>query len=88
MVTSLAPLTAVRVTHRDAVAIAVVLMDCTTTTHTGFLNPRAQRPKGEDVFNGIAWDASTNTLYLTGKLWNNLYKLRLHGDALDPPLRH
>ncbi|ELP88168.1 hypothetical protein EIN_223910 [Entamoeba invadens IP1] len=32
------------------------------------------RNKGEDVFNGIAYDESKNRLLLTGKLWDSLFE--------------
>ncbi|KAG5186005.1 glutamine cyclotransferase [Tribonema minus] len=45
------------------------------------LYPRAQRAheltSHEAVLNGIAYDAQEDVLYLTGKLWPRLYKVRL-----------
>ncbi|MFT4875080.1 glutaminyl-peptide cyclotransferase [Congregibacter sp.] len=43
----------------------------------GLLDP-AEREPGTDVLNGIAWDAKNNALWVTGKRWPWLYKLRLH----------
>lgn len=31
----------------------------------------------EDVLNGIAWDAAGKRLFVTGKLWDTLYEIRL-----------
>jgi len=31
----------------------------------------------ENVLNGVAWDSSTETLWVTGKRWPHLYQLRL-----------
>lgn len=32
-----------------------------------------------DVLNGIAYDASTDSLYITGKLWPNIYQIEILG---------
>lgn len=34
--------------------------------------------KGIDVLNGIAWDSEEKRLFVTGKLWPNLYEIQLH----------
>jgi glutamine cyclotransferase len=39
--------------------------------------PRAQRPYGTDVFNGISLGPMPGTLLVTGKLWPQLYVVRL-----------
>lgn len=44
--------------------------------------PVDDRPPGTDVLNGIAWDASTGHLLVTGKRWPWMYELRLV--ARDP----
>lgn len=31
----------------------------------------------ENVLNGVAWDSSTDTLWVTGKHWQNLYQLQI-----------
>jgi len=31
----------------------------------------------DDVLNGIAWDASTERLFVTGKLWSQLYEIKV-----------
>jgi glutaminyl-peptide cyclotransferase len=36
----------------------------------------AQR-QGDDVLNGIAYDAAGNRLFVTGKLWSRLYEIRV-----------
>jgi len=33
--------------------------------------------KGEDVLNGIAYDAGGNRLFVTGKLWSRLYEIKI-----------
>jgi glutaminyl-peptide cyclotransferase len=33
--------------------------------------------QGEDVLNGIAYDAAGNRLFVTGKLWSRLYEIRV-----------
>jgi glutamine cyclotransferase len=43
---------------------------------TGLLAPH-ERHGTEDVANGIAYDASADRLFLTGKLWPRLYEVRL-----------
>jgi glutamine cyclotransferase len=30
-----------------------------------------------DVFNGIAYDAATKRIFVTGKLWNKLFEVEL-----------
>jgi glutaminyl-peptide cyclotransferase len=37
----------------------------------------AQVRQGEDVLNGIAYDAAANRLFVTGKLWSRLYEIRV-----------
>lgn len=39
--------------------------------------PRASRPYGADVFNGISLGPQPGTLVVTGKLWPSLYVIRL-----------
>lgn len=43
------------------------------------LLPQRQRREEEDVLNGIAYDASDNTLLVTGKRWRYLWRIRLLG---------
>ena len=40
------------------------------------LRPR-QGPAGDDVLNGIAYDAAGDRLFVTGKLWPRLFEIRL-----------
>jgi glutamine cyclotransferase len=43
---------------------------------TGILAP-ADRTGQEDVLNGIAYDAKTDRLFVTGKRWPKLFEIRL-----------
>lgn len=43
---------------------------------TGLL-PAADRDGTEDVLNGIAYDATTNRLFVTGKLWPKLFQIEV-----------
>jgi glutaminyl-peptide cyclotransferase len=43
---------------------------------TGILSP-ADRVQPVDVLNGIAYDARTDRLFVTGKLWPKLFEIRL-----------
>jgi glutamine cyclotransferase len=45
---------------------------------TGILSP-ADRTGSEDVLNGIAYDAATDKLYVTGKNYAKLYQITLKG---------
>ncbi|XES77886.1 MAG: glutaminyl-peptide cyclotransferase [Candidatus Bathyarchaeia archaeon] len=38
---------------------------------------KANRSKGEDVLNGIAYDAANDRLFVTGKFWSRLYEVKL-----------
>lgn len=42
----------------------------------GLLDP-ADRAPGTDVLNGVAWDAEAKALWVTGKRWPWLYRVRL-----------
>jgi glutamine cyclotransferase len=35
------------------------------------------RLQGADVLNGIAYDAERNRLFVTGKLWPKLFKIKI-----------
>jgi glutamine cyclotransferase len=39
--------------------------------------PTSDRPRGTDVFNGISVSEDPNVLYVTGKKWNRMYKVKL-----------
>jgi glutamine cyclotransferase len=43
---------------------------------TGLLNP-ADRTSETDVLNGIAYDAKTDRLFVTGKNWPKLFEIKL-----------
>lgn len=50
----------------------------------GFINlhdllPAAERHGGEDVLNGIAYDAATGELLVTGKLWPRMFRVAVDG---------
>lgn len=44
---------------------------------TGILSPVYKLDDPEAVLNGIAFDAKNNRLFVTGKLWPNLYEIEL-----------
>lgn len=41
------------------------------------LLPSEERSGNEDVLNGIAYDAATDRVFVTGKLWPKLYEIRV-----------
>lgn len=43
---------------------------------SGLLSPR-DAGRGVDVFNGIAWDAAGDRLFVTGKLWPRLFEVKI-----------
>lgn len=43
----------------------------------GALFPQALRGQGVDVFNGIAYDAQSDTWLVTGKYWPRIYRVKL-----------
>lgn len=43
----------------------------------GLLARHGDYTRGTDVLNGIAYDAETGRLFVTGKLWPNLFEIRL-----------
>lgn len=49
----------------------------------GLLDPGDRRPD-TDVLNGIAWDASAQALWVTGKRWPWLYKIELVEFSAEP----
>lgn len=44
---------------------------------TGILTPEDQGNRGVDVLNGIAYDASSRRIFVTGKYWPTLYEIRV-----------
>ena len=61
----------------------IARIDPTTGRVTGLIDlsviyPRAMRPRGADVLNGIARDPLTNTVWVTGKRWPVMF-------AIAPP---
>ncbi len=59
----------------------IVIIDPQTGRVTGRVDMRGLLSEQErarvDVLNGIAWDARTNRLFVTGKLWPRLFEIRL-----------
>lgn len=50
---------------------------------TGLLSHADREATGVDVLNGIAYDAKTDRLFVTGKYWPNVFEIRLVAPA--PP---
>lgn len=44
---------------------------------SGILPEAEQHPDGIDVLNGIAYDAATDRIFVTGKLWPKLFEIRI-----------
>jgi glutamine cyclotransferase len=58
----------------------IVRIEAKTGRVTSYLDCRAlfsPSPGGEDVLNGIAYDALTSRIFVTGKLWPKMFALRL-----------
>ena len=56
------------------------LIDLTSGAVTGWIDLTGLLPAGsagQDVLNGIAWDAARDRLFVTGKLWPRLFEIRL-----------
>jgi glutaminyl-peptide cyclotransferase len=58
---------------------SIVRIDPATGTVTGRidLSMLNQQRATDDVLNGIAWDADAKRLFVTGKLWSQLYEIRV-----------
>jgi glutaminyl-peptide cyclotransferase len=58
---------------------AIVRIDPTTGTVTGRIDLSAinQQRGTDDVLNGIAWDEQSERLFVTGKLWSQLYEIKV-----------
>ena len=50
------------------------------------LLPEADRKKGAEVLNGIAYDAKKDRLFVTGKFWPKLFEIKLVRSDRKPPL--
>lgn len=69
----------------------IARIDPATGHVTSFLDIGALKPQGagvDQVANGIAWDAAGKRLFVTGKMWPQLYqvtpgKARVHSDDAD-----
>jgi glutaminyl-peptide cyclotransferase len=60
----------------------IVRIDPATGSVTGVINlrgilPASLRKPSTDVLNGIAYDAKTNSIWITGKYWPRVYKISL-----------
>lgn len=60
----------------------IVRIDPATGAVLGWINlagllPQSERTGGEDVLNGIAYDAEQDRLLVTGKLWPRLFEIRV-----------
>lgn len=60
----------------------IVIIDPQTGAVTGEIDlsglyPADERNAGADVLNGIAYDAGSKALYVTGKKWDKLFQIRL-----------
>ncbi|MES2522530.1 MAG: glutaminyl-peptide cyclotransferase [Gemmatimonadota bacterium] len=60
----------------------IARIDPATGNVTGWIDlagilPKMDRTGNEDVLNGIAYDASGDRLFVTGKLWSKLYEIKL-----------
>ncbi|MFA5302488.1 MAG: glutaminyl-peptide cyclotransferase [Bacteroidales bacterium] len=60
----------------------IVRIDPVTGKVTGVINlrgilPASLRKPSTDVLNGIAYDAKTNSIWITGKYWPRVYKISL-----------
>ncbi|MFC2112385.1 glutaminyl-peptide cyclotransferase [Bacteroidota bacterium] len=63
----------------------IVIIDPSTGRVTGKLNmkgilPQEDRQRRIDVFNGIAWNPESRTLYVTGKYWPKLFEVSLQAE--------
>lgn len=70
----------------------IVVIDPATGKVTAFLDltalrPATERARTEDVLNGIAYDASTQRVFVTGKNWPRLYGLKVAGLKAPDPVR-
>lgn len=68
----------------------IVRIDPTTGDVLGWIDlggilPEALRTPGTDVLNGIAYDAESGRLFVTGKRWHKLFEIRLLPSALPFP---
>ena len=58
------------------------VVSCALGKVTGKINcsgllDKTKVTKKVDVLNGIAWDQQNNKLYLTGKLWPQIYEVQI-----------
>jgi len=45
--------------------------------------PKSERTNADAVLNGIAYDAATDRIFVTGKLWPKLFEIKLTGAGKD-----
>jgi glutamine cyclotransferase len=67
----------------------ILRIDPATGNVTGVINlagllPLEDRGANTDVLNGIAYDAATDRLFVTGKNWPKLFEIRLKPDLTHP----
>jgi glutamine cyclotransferase len=58
----------------------IAIIDLPSGTVAGWIDLTGLLPAGsagQDVLNGIAWDAARDRLFVTGKLWPRLFEIRL-----------
>lgn len=60
----------------------IVVIDLDSGEVTGRIDlegllPESDRSSGASVLNGIAWDAESDRLFVTGKLWPRLYEIEV-----------
>jgi glutamine cyclotransferase len=48
------------------------------------LGPDTADPAGDDVLNGIAYDAKSGHLLVTGKFWPHIYEIHISEDGATP----
>lgn len=51
---------------------------------SGLLSPADREGQQVDVLNGIAYDAATKRIFVTGKLWPKLYQIEIHPSVPSP----
>ncbi|WP_395145298.1 glutaminyl-peptide cyclotransferase [Armatimonas sp.] len=55
----------------------IIRIDPTSGKVVGIINLTGLLPDQQDVLNGIAYDAKTDRLFVTGKLWTKMFEIKL-----------